>query len=98
MRLIDADWLMKQWEEPVDWLDKDQTIRHYTWFNTVVNLAPTVDAVAVIRCKDCKHFLRDVPCVGGTYTGCDWLEGMDGCPPFTEPDFFCADGERRKDA
>ena len=59
---------------------------------------PTVDAVPVVRCKDCKYFKRDIPCVGGTYNGCDQLEGRDGCEPYVEEDFFCAYGERRTDA
>lgn len=48
----------------------------------------------VVRCKECKHFKRDIPCVGGTYNGCDLLEGMDGCEPYVEEDFYCAYGER----
>jgi len=56
-----------------------------------------VDAEPVVRCKDCKHFKRDIPCVGGTYNGCGQLEGRDGCEPYVEEDFFCAYGERRPD-
>ena len=52
----------------------------------------------IVRCKDCKHFNRYIPCVGGTYNGCDQLEGRDGCEPYVEEDFFCAYGERRSDA
>ena len=51
----------------------------------------------IVRCKDCKHFKRDIPYVGGTYNGCDQLEGRDGCEPYVEEDFFCAYGERRTD-
>ena len=41
MRLIDADKL--------DWWYKGRNIRR------VIDDAPTVDAVPVVRCKDCKH-------------------------------------------
>lgn len=41
MRLIDADKL--------DWWYKGRNIRR------VIDDAPTVDAVQVVRCKDCKH-------------------------------------------
>ncbi len=54
-RLIDADWLKTQWSEPTDWMDGDQVLHHYTWFKMVLELAPTVDAVPVVRCRDCKH-------------------------------------------
>ena len=61
----------------------------------IIKIQPEVDAVPVVRCKDCKYFKRDIPCVGGTYNGCDQLEGRDGCEPYVEEDFFCAYGERR---
>ena len=40
-----------------------------------------------MRCKECKHFKQDIPCVGGTYNGCDQLEGRDGCELYVEEDF-----------
>ena len=46
---------------------------------------PTIDAVHVVRCKDCKR--------RGTYD-CPIYVGGDGM--HSEPDdWFCADGERR---
>lgn len=48
MRLIDADALRNEWLdkagkfEPNDVLDS-------------IDYAPTIDAVEVVRCKDCKH-------------------------------------------
>ena len=46
--------------------------------------APTVDAVPVVRCKDCA-----VP--HNKYTGCPELNGL-----VTPPDFFCPFGEQNK--
>lgn len=51
----------------------------------LLNNAPTVDAVPVVRCKDCS-----VP--HNKWTGCPRLNGL--VPP---PDFYCAFGERRKE-
>lgn len=45
-----------------------------------LELAPTIDAVEVVRCKDCKHW--------GT-TRCGHWDGIWK----TEADWFCADGE-----
>lgn len=49
MRLIDADKLERQeyWgnERCFDYVDADD-----------IDNAPTVDAVEVVRCKDCKHY------------------------------------------
>lgn len=44
---------------------------------------PTVDAVPVVRCKDCKH-------KGGF--GCPWWKGED-----IPTDWYCANGERKVD-
>ena len=45
--------------------------------------APTVDAVEVVRCKDCV-----VP--HNKYTGCPELNGL-----VTSPDFYCPFGKRK---
>lgn len=42
----------------------------------VIDRAPTVDAVRVVRCVDCIH-----------NNSCTW----------SEPDWYCADGERRSE-
>ena len=49
-----------------------------------LNDMPTVDAVEVVRCKDCA-----VP--HNKYTGCPMLNGL-----VTPPDFYCPFGERKE--
>ena len=78
MRLIDADPLKAAFD-----FDPDDEIRcdviHYG-----IDHAPTIDAVPVVRCYECKHSYR----LGGTKIlyQCDH-NGV-------RPDFwFCADGE-----
>lgn len=51
----------------------------------VVAEAPTVDAVEVVRCRECA-----IP--HNKYTGCPKLNGL-----VTTPDFYCQYGERRTD-
>ena len=55
----------------------------------IIMKAPAVDAVEVVRCKDCDFRLET-----------DDGEGI--CPNiarlFVEDDFFCADGKRREEA
>ena len=53
----------------------------------------TIDAVPVVRCKDCKH--RDPEDHGCDCAGHEMLKG--GFIPMPD-DWFCADGERREDA
>ena len=45
MRLIDADALKAEWPEPTDWMDRDQTLCHITWFRAVIDNMPTIDPV-----------------------------------------------------
>ena len=75
-RLIDADALIKEAcaEGAYGYVDAEQ----------IAN-APTVDAVHVVRCKDCA-----VP--HHKYTGCPELNGL-----VTPPDFYCPFRERKED-
>lgn len=50
----------------------------------------------IIRCKDCKHFIRDISCVEGRYNGCDeWTDN--GNEIEVAEDDFCSYAERRAD-
>lgn len=52
--------------------------------------APTVDAVEVVRCKDCVHW-------GNTFDYESYCTNPDGLDNFARPDAFCSYGERRSD-
>ena len=66
--------LFRMWQ--IGWLDRLEQ--------------PTVDAVPVCRCKDCKRNIGGKVWLDGEVT-IDCANGM-GYPP---PNWFCADGERR---
>ena len=74
MRLIDADKLERQeyWgnERCFDYVDAEG-----------IDNAPTVDAVEVVRCKDCKHEF------GGSCILCGFQK--------RKPEDFCSYGERK---
>ena len=58
-----------------------------------LNDMPTVDAVPVVRCKDCKyHHWEQEPCHGKIEHYCE-LPHMRGIEVFKE--FFCYYGERK---
>ncbi len=76
MRLIDADALIDE----LGISDEDIV------FEEMLEDAPTIDAVQVIRCKDCKWFNR---------FGCA-IEMVDFTDRPTEND-FCSFGERERD-
>ena len=54
-----------------------------------LNFAPTIDAVPVVRCRDCKQGEIDDPDFPDQYycrAGCGWNNGG----------FYCAYGERKE--
>lgn len=50
---------------------------------------PTVDAVEVVRCKDCKHWLKDVPGCTDAIGRCRFANYMVGA------NGYCVYGERK---
>ena len=53
-----------------------------------LDAAPTVDAVEVVRCKDCEYSYEDI---GGLYCShgvCIYC--------IVPPDFYCPEGERKE--
>lgn len=64
MRLIDADTLKKRIKEST----ADKSVKVLA--EVLVNTAPTVEAVPVVRCKDCKH--HNKPGWGGAKS--IWIE------------------------
>lgn len=85
-RLIDGDAII------IDLLDRGiegvQT-DDLAEFQQIVADAPTVDAVPVVRCRDCRYRdPEDHKC------DCGKLERQ-GCPFPVDDDYFCKYGERK---
>lgn len=98
MRLIDADVLKVKQQEDADLFIGDDTLsgksRRDEALNAVANIvnAPTVDAVEVVRCKDCKHNYHNMIPGGEAEYGCTKCIEL----PITA-NFYCALGERKND-
>lgn len=63
---------------------------------SVMDYAPTVDAVEVVRCKDCRYYHVYWESNGHTekgYGACDWINDNS-----VREDHFCACGERKDDS
>jgi len=87
MRLIDADKALKQINE---WLHQTRAIPldtsyHFELLGCVED-CPTIDAVPVVRCKDCKHYNTI-----GCSKGFGWCENIDRG---TSDNFYCANGKQ----
>lgn len=82
MRLIDADrfknWIMDRY------ICFDHTLED-------IDAQPTIDAIPVVQCKDCKHWHREIH--DGieyfNFSECDLNHYGDG------HNFYCADAERK---
>ena len=83
-RLIDADALMRIYQEVLcphvscsdcSLLTNDGNCR----FETMIREALAIDAVSIVRCRECKHRYLD-----------SWCEYVDD-----DDNFYCAKGERK---
>ena len=92
-RYIDADALIETIRNLVDTMSVCTSTEYCTGLRFMkkqaieaVESAPTVDAVPVVRCRECKH-TKDDGC-GAIY--CKIWDKWE-----MPEDFYCADGERR---
>lgn len=90
MRLIDADALLNYEGKCYD---EDDHLLYAVGTRTIMRM-PTIDAVPVVRCKDCKRFKRYGIFRGYTIGLC---EEDAGHPRSVELDDFCSHGERGRD-
>lgn len=84
MRLIDAD---EAYKILMDYYHQRTEIQHKA-LKEAIERVPTVDAVEVVRCKDCKHYYAD-PWGWGNCV----FEG--GVSRRTKTNDFCSWGERK---
>lgn len=85
MRLIDADAL-KSKVQAQEWKRDPAVMLALDWIYMLINEQPTIDAVPVVRCKDCKHYNTI-----GCSKGFGWCENMD---MGVSDDFYCANGAK----
>ena len=102
MRLIDADQMavdeseaymsaQVQITDDLKWL---VNFAAHSKIQRIIADTPTIDAVPVVRCRECKHhYWEQEPCHGKSVHYCN-LPHMSGVEVFKE--FFCYYGERKE--
>ena len=89
-RLIDADALISY----IDECSQESRFRvYYGYAKSFIDDAPTIDAVPVVRCKDCKHYDMGV-CLKIYSDGNTHPEAWQS----RKSEDFCSYGERKESA
>ncbi len=89
MRLIDADKLVALLNKKYG--DDENINESVLYLVGAISGATTVDAVEVVRCKDCAYWGTKVVYANGERADCLNFNFVTPC------DFFCKWGERRED-
>lgn len=95
MRLIDADVFNRKLEDEFHGMISDEGLKIYKIIQRI-DETPTIDAVPVVRCKDCKYY-RNHPngmCYAHTEPH-ENAKGYKGEAVCIEPDDFCSYGEKK---
>ena len=99
-RLIDANAIPKLFERKFEETEQrildgetylDTLAEGFTEADDVILAMPTIDAVEVVRCKDCKHFVQGEP-----YDPCECMKWkVKFGVAYTEPNGYCHKAERK---
>ena len=88
MRLIDADALISS----IDECSQESRFRlYYGYAKSFIDDAPTVDAVPVVRCRECRYRFKNN---GHDKSGCPIIDAN----IWMDDDDFCSHGERKEGA
>ena len=94
MRLIDADAL------GVGRCSKDILPAAYcAGWNGLIELiekAPTIDAVPVVRCRDCQHWKPTGSKAGNSFSDMEYIGGCEFTKYCRRESDFCSYGERKE--
>jgi hypothetical protein len=95
-RLIDANKVIGAMQKCLDECSEEekQSVAYFAFESIITALKqePTVDAVEVVRCKDCKHYKRLDDGKSKEWGICRRIN-----VPCTYPNNYCSYGERRSD-
>lgn len=88
MRLIDADAL-KSKVQAQEWKRDPAVMLALDWIYMLINEQPAIDAVPVVRCKECGHY--DTTGFPALNPGTGWCDKMGRG---VHDDFYCANGAK----
>ena len=86
--LISRSWILDQ----VDGLGDTRLIKRN--FVALATNAPTVDAVPVVRCRECKHWKPSGSKAGNSFSDMEYIGGCEFTNYYRRESDFCSCGER----
>ena len=101
MRLIDGDVAVENIEE---WLNSVGTaligngLSYTGELMGCIEDAPTVDAVPVVRCRECKHWKPSGSKAGNSFSDMEYIGGCEFTKYCRREIDFCSYGERKEGA
>ncbi len=99
-RLIDADKILEKLQRMIEYCKKDKYVNGLTALFQVGDAimdCPTVDAVPVVRCRDCVYFNAKNSLETQGICMCGEKEMNYGGEFYPFADDFCSYGERKKE-
>ena len=96
MRLIDADLLSEAIHDNVPAPYEDASWAKENCL-AEIDAAPTVDAVPVVRCRECKHWKPSGSKAGNSFSDMEYIGGCEFTKYCRRESDFCSYGEKRRD-
>lgn len=91
MRLIDVDEAIINFG--FEWDDIPPTREEFVRF---LKKQPTVDAVPVVRCRECKHWKPSGSKAGNSFSDMEYIGGCEFTNYYRSESDFCIYGEKRR--
>ena len=86
-RLIDAD--------EVDYENISCSQSQLHWLHRIIEMQPTVDAVEVLRCRECKYWKPSGSKAGNSFADMEYIGGCEFTKYCRRESDFCSYGERK---
>ena len=86
-RMIDANALR----------EKCDSTHRFVWMRDIDD-APTVDAVEVVRCRECKYWKHSGSKAGNSFSDMEYIGGCEFTKYYRRESDFCSYGERKEGA
>lgn len=104
-RLIDANALIETWglQDCVKYGNETAEQQYHSYssmmlyeIKDMIDDAPTIDAVEVVRCEDCKYMSMESGDFDGLEPACRfWTDEDSIYPAFVDMNGFCSEGKRK---